>query len=89
MIANITYTIEGEQSVSIETLKDGRFEFELSPEHLTKKVYISVVADGFYSKYLTIDKLTNKCHTFEVQLVKAKKPKGRNKHISGMIAGKF
>ena len=89
MQVKVSYTIEGEETISFETLKDGRFEFELPAEHLGKRVHIAISADGFYSKYVTVDELKSKCHTFEVELTKAKKYRGRRRQISGMIAGKF
>jgi hypothetical protein len=89
LAAKVAYKIKGGETISFETLKDGLFEFELPALHLGKQVYISIMAEGFYTKYLSIDNLTSKCHIFEAQLSKAKKPKRRNRHVSGMIAGKF
>ncbi|OIQ36055.1 MAG: hypothetical protein BM555_03510 [Crocinitomix sp. MedPE-SWsnd] len=88
--AKVTYTVKGMESVEIEVTKDGKFEFQLDREHLGKKVYLVVAADGFYTKYLTIEALSTKCHTFEVQMTKAKKYRGRRRgHTAGVIAGYF
>jgi len=87
--ATVKYTVKGMEAVEIEVTKDGKFEFQLDREHLGKKVYLTVSAEGFYTKYLTIDALSMKCHTFEVQMTKAKKYRGRRRHTAGVIAGYF
>ena len=81
--ATVSYSLDNGENVTFETGKDGKFEFELPADFIGQKVYITLTTDGFYSKYLTIDELSNKCHSFEVQLSKVKKHRGRRKYIAG------